>query len=70
MSTTTSPLDHGGTFQGRDIMKKPNARGPSPARKAQVALGEKLNRKPKPPPTPTGKPAGKNPIPSRRLHPQ
>jgi hypothetical protein len=26
-------------------MKKPNVRGPSPSRKAHLALGEKLNRK-------------------------
>jgi hypothetical protein len=32
-------------------MEKPNARGPSPARKAERALGQQLNRKPKPPPT-------------------
>jgi hypothetical protein len=31
-------------------MKKPNVRGPSPARKAHLALGEKLNRKSKPVP--------------------
>jgi len=31
-------------------MEKPNARGPSPSRKAHLALGEKLNRKPKRPP--------------------
>ncbi len=33
-------------------MKKPQARGPSPAAKAKKALGEKLNRPAKPPPTP------------------
>jgi len=32
-------------------MKKPNVRGPSPARKAHPALREKLNRKSKPVPT-------------------
>jgi hypothetical protein len=31
-------------------MEKPNARGPTPSRKAHLALGEKLNRKVKPPP--------------------
>ena len=31
-------------------MEKPNVRGPSPSRKAHVALGEKLNRPDKPPP--------------------
>jgi hypothetical protein len=31
-------------------MKKPNVRGPSPARKAHLALLEKLNRKSKPAP--------------------
>jgi len=31
-------------------MKKPNVRGPSPSRKAHLALREKLNRKSKPPP--------------------
>jgi hypothetical protein len=32
-------------------MEKPNARGPTPSRKAHLALGEKLNRKEKPPPS-------------------
>jgi hypothetical protein len=31
-------------------MEKPNARGPSPNRKAERALRSKLNRKDKPPP--------------------
>jgi len=31
-------------------MEKPNARGPTPSRQAHLALGEKLNRKEKPPP--------------------
>jgi hypothetical protein len=31
-------------------MEKPNARGPSPSRKAHLALRAKLNRKSKPPP--------------------
>ncbi|HST30114.1 MAG TPA: hypothetical protein VLK27_04685 [Chthoniobacterales bacterium] len=35
-------------------MKKPSGRGPSPSRKAQLVLRDKLNRKPKPvPPFPT-----------------
>jgi hypothetical protein len=33
-------------------MEKPNARGPTPSRKAHVALREKLNRKSKLPPLP------------------
>jgi hypothetical protein len=41
-------------------MKKPTAHGPSAGDKAQKALGPKLNRKAKSPPTPDGKPAGKN----------
>ena len=37
-------------------MEKPNARGPSPGRKAAHALGARLNRKPKrPPPLPSKK---------------
>jgi hypothetical protein len=32
-------------------MEKPNARGPAPNRKEHLALGEKLNRKEKPPPS-------------------
>jgi hypothetical protein len=37
-------------------MKKPNAHGPSPSRKAHLALREKLNRKFKPaPPLPEEK---------------
>jgi hypothetical protein len=49
-------------------MEKPNARGPSPDRKAQIALGEKLNRKSKPPPPllePSQEPARK-PRPERK----
>ena len=41
-------------------MEKPNARGPSPGDKAQKALGNKLNRPAKPPPTMPGKKAEKN----------
>jgi hypothetical protein len=33
-------------------IEKPTARGPSPTRKAERALGKKLNRKSKPPPDP------------------
>jgi hypothetical protein len=44
----------------------PSARGPSPSRKAQVALGPKLNRKPKDPPTFPGKKVPSNPVPKRR----
>jgi hypothetical protein len=36
--------------QSRDQVKKPNVRGPSPSRKAHLALREKLNRKFKPAP--------------------
>jgi hypothetical protein len=32
-------------------MEKPNARGPTPSCKAHLALGEKLNRKEKTPPS-------------------
>ena len=46
-------------------MEKPNARGPTPSRKAHVALGEKLNRKEKPPPQMPA-PARKNRAPARR----
>jgi hypothetical protein len=38
------------------FMKKPEARGPSPSEKAHKALGQKLNRPPKPPPTPDNLP--------------
>jgi hypothetical protein len=31
-------------------MEKPNGRGPSPSRKAHLALRQKMNRKEKPPP--------------------
>jgi hypothetical protein len=36
-------------------MEKPNARGPSPSRKAHIALRERLNRKSKLPPVPVKK---------------
>ena len=41
-------------------MEKPNARGPSAGEKAQKALGKKLNRPAKPPPTMPGRKAEKN----------
>ena len=41
-------------------MEKPNARGPTPGNKAQKALGNKLNRPAKPPPTMPGRTAAKN----------
>jgi hypothetical protein len=46
-------------------MEKPNARGPTPSRKAHLALGEKLNRKGKPPPR-LPAPARKNRAAGRR----
>jgi hypothetical protein len=46
-------------------MEKPNARGPTPSRKAHLALGEKLNRKEKPPPQMPAR-ARKNRPPARR----
>jgi len=46
--------------------EKPSARGPTPSRKAQVALGPKLNRKSKEPPTFPGKTLPKNAPPARR----
>jgi hypothetical protein len=48
-------------------MEKPNARGPTPSRKSQVALGQKLNRKPKQPPTPPGGKIKRNPPAARRM---
>ena len=41
-------------------MEKPNARGPTPGEKARKALGNKLNRPAKPPPTMPGKKTNKN----------
>jgi hypothetical protein len=46
--------------------EKPTARGPSPSKKAHVALGNKLNRKSKEPPTFPGKTLPKNAPPTRR----
>jgi hypothetical protein len=40
----------GGPTLWKIDMKKPNVRGPSPTRKAHLALREKLNRKSKPAP--------------------
>ncbi len=48
-------------------MEKPNARGPRPSEKAQKALGKKLNRPAKPPPTMPGKKAEKNEPLARRV---
>lgn len=39
-------------MEGDGTMKKPEARGPSPARKAKNVLRQKLNRPFKPPPLP------------------
>ena len=47
--------------------KKPNARGPTAGEKAQKALGNKLNRPAKPPPTMPGKKAKKNQPLARRV---
>jgi len=46
--------------------EKPTSRGPSPSRKSHVALGNKLNRKPKDQPTFTGKKVPANPPATRR----
>ncbi|HEY5035951.1 MAG TPA: hypothetical protein VII74_02325 [Chthoniobacterales bacterium] len=48
-------------------MKKPNARGPTPSAKAKQSLGEKLNRPPKPPPTPNDLPPPRRTPPSRPI---
>ena len=48
-------------------MEKPNARGPTAGEKAQKALGNKLNRPAKPPPTMPGKKAKKNEPLARRV---
>ena len=48
-------------------LEKPNARGPSPGNKAQKALGNKLNRPVKPPPTMPGRKAHKNEPLARRV---
>lgn len=41
-------------------VEKPHPHGPSPGDKAQKALGKKLNRPAKPPPTMPGRKAAKN----------
>jgi hypothetical protein len=46
-------------------MKKSNVRGPSPADKAKKSLGQKLNRPPKPPPSPNDKLLPRRAPPSR-----
>jgi hypothetical protein len=48
-------------------MDKPDARGPSAGEKAQKALGPKLNRPAKPPPTMPGRKAKKNEPLARRV---
>ena len=48
-------------------MEKPNARGPKPADKAQKALGKKLNRPAKQPPTMPGRKISKNEPLARRV---
>ncbi len=48
-------------------LEKPTARGPSPDAKAKKALGNKLNRKPKPPPKPLGSEVIKGGPADRRL---
>jgi hypothetical protein len=54
-------------FAAMAKLEKPNARGPSAGEKAQVALGKKLNRPAKPPPTMPGKKAEKNEPRARRV---
>jgi len=46
--------------------EKPTEGGPSPSGKARKALGEKLNRPAKPPPTFPGREIKKNDPPARR----
>ncbi|CAN5614602.1 hypothetical protein BH20VER1_BH20VER1_16150 [soil metagenome] len=47
--------------------EKPSAPGPSAGEKAQKALGKKLNRPAKPPPTMPGKKVAKNEPLARRV---
>jgi hypothetical protein len=47
-------------------IEKPTARGPTPSRKAHIALGSKLNRRAKEPPTFPGKTLPKKAPPTRR----
>jgi hypothetical protein len=49
------------------VMKKPEARGPSSSEKARKSLGQKLNRPPKPPPTPNDLPPPRRRPPSRPI---
>ncbi len=42
-------------------MKKPEVPGPSPSEKAKRSLGAKLNRPPKPPPSPNELPLERKP---------
>jgi hypothetical protein len=52
----TYALDTNASTTSKIYMEKPNARGPSPGRKAVHVLGPRLNRKPKrPPPLPSKK---------------
>ncbi len=48
-------------------MREPKARGPSPSEKAKKSLGEKLNRPPKPPPTPDSLPPPRRSPPTRPI---
>ncbi len=48
-------------------MKKPKVRGPSPSAKAKQSLGQKLNRPPKPPPSPHNEPLPRRVPPSRPI---
>ena len=48
-------------------LEKPNARGPAASEKARNALGKKLNRPAKPPPTVPGRKAKKNEPLARRV---
>jgi hypothetical protein len=53
---------HKRLYNNAILMEKPNVRGPSPSRKAHLALREKLNRPDKPPPllrTPINSPGRK-----------
>ncbi len=48
-------------------LERPTAQGPTPDEKAKKALGNKMNRKPKPPPKPPGSVVIKNAPANRRL---
>ena len=60
-NTNTLMADH--NLVALADVEKPNVRGSSPSRKAHLALGERLNRKPK---CPLRLPVKKNPSPARR----